>query len=134
MKCPIDHWTGSSIVTSSLVQTTHHEVRNKPLPLTLSDIFLPPEIARSLFTMSFAGDESVLIKSILVHAIEIEFPPQHPWFDSSPCNSDIVAGHQRSASRLRFAGFDLFAELRPALEFNVSHLGFYPPPGTMSDR
>ncbi|KAH0838886.1 hypothetical protein J3R83DRAFT_7313 [Lanmaoa asiatica] len=113
-------------------------------PLTLSDIIPPPEIARSLSMASFAGDESSLMKSILAHAIEIESPPERPRLHSDASskrearyaarNSYVIAGHQRNTSALSFAGFDSFAEVRRGFEFNDSRPGFYPPPGTTSDR
>ena len=112
-------------------------------PLTLSDIIPPPEIARSLSMSSFAGDESSLMKSIFAHAIQIESPPELPRLDSdsdsgSKCdavrNSYTVAGHQRHSSALSFSGFDSFAEVRRGFEFNDGRPGFYPAPGTTSDR
>ncbi|KAF8425040.1 hypothetical protein L210DRAFT_3489659 [Boletus edulis BED1] len=111
-------------------------------PLTLSDIIPPPEVVRSLSMVSFAGDESSLMKSILAHAIQIESPPERPRLDSnSPSKREareaarksfVVASHQRNSSALSFAGFDSFAEIRRGFEFHDSRPGFYPLPATMS--
>ncbi|KAF8555792.1 hypothetical protein OG21DRAFT_810748 [Imleria badia] len=92
--------------------------------------------------VSFAGDESSLMKSILAHAIQIESPPERPRFDSAAskleaCDtarrSFLIAGHQRNSSGLSFAGFGSFAETRRGFEFNDSRPAFYPPP-CMSDK
>jgi len=113
-------------------------------PLTLSDIIPPPEIARSLSMTSFTGEDSSLMKSILAHAIQIESPPERLRLDSNSTSkrdlcgaarkSFAVAGHKRNSSGLSFAGFDSFSEIRRGFEFNDSRPGFYPPPGTTSDR
>ncbi|KAF8429851.1 hypothetical protein L210DRAFT_3652038 [Boletus edulis BED1] len=50
-------------------------------PLTLSDIIPPPKVMRSLSMVSFAGNESSLMKLILAHAIQIESPPERPRLD-----------------------------------------------------
>ncbi|KAG8220621.1 hypothetical protein J3R82DRAFT_2877 [Butyriboletus roseoflavus] len=123
-----------------------HSSSNKKdtLPLTLSDIIPPPEIARSLSMASFPGDEDSLMGSILAHAIEIESPPKRPRLDSGASsqretrnaarNSHVIAGHQRNPSVLSFVGFDSFAEVRRGFEFNDSRPGFYPLPNSTSDR
>ncbi|KAF8126205.1 hypothetical protein EV363DRAFT_1174651 [Boletus edulis] len=110
--------------------------------LTLSDIIPPPEVVRSLSMVSFAGNESSLMKLILAHAIQIESPSERPRLNSnSPSKREareaarksfVVASHQRNSSALSFAGFDSFAEIRRGFEFHDSCPGFYPLPATMS--
>lgn len=114
-------------------------------PLTLSDI-IPPHShhSRNNSRSSFVEEDSSVLKSIMAQAntilpvaSEIAVPRARPHVESNSSvkrlagdfsrNSTISQALDLGQSRISFAGFDSFDEVRRGFEFGPNRPAFYPP-------
>jgi hypothetical protein len=124
-------------------------------PRTLSDIIPPPSHhSRNNSRSSCMSEDSSVLKSIFAQATnvlpcasDVAIPRPRPCIDSDSSSkrlprqnytlsqsADTSRGSNPEDSRISFAGFESFAEVRRGFEFGPDRPAFYPPPGAEPSR